>query len=185
MRDLDPSNTFVGPQVPNPGNDLVRLVIAEAPGSEEAEQGQPLVGGCGKEFNKLLRAAGIPRDGLTITNCLSCRPPHNVFPTDRKARSYISKADGEAVVAHCKHAHLDPLLASRPWTRIDLVGDKALRLVAGRMGGITQWRGSPLTLPTGQRAIAILHPRYLMLHPTMQPDAENDLKKSLDERPEP
>jgi uracil-DNA glycosylase family 4 len=179
MQRLFPNNRFVEPQLPNPARDLVRLVIAEAPGEQEAVEGQPLVGGSGRVFNNLLRSAGIPRDGLTITNCLSCRPPDNVFPTDREARSYISKDDAQKSVDHCKRAHLDPLLASRKWTRVDLVGDKALRLVAGRMGGITKWRGAPLTLPGGQRAIAIQHPSYLMRDQTMLPVAANDLSKSL------
>jgi uracil-DNA glycosylase family 4 len=184
MRRLFPKNAFVSPQLPNPVHDLVRLVVAEAPGEQEALEGQPLVGGSGRVFNSLLRSAGIPRDGLTITNCLSCRPPDNVFPTDREARGYINREEGEKAVAHCKRAHLDPLLASRRWNRVDLVGDKSLRIVAGRFGGITKWRGSPLALPTGERALAIMHPSYLMRDQTMLLVAANDLKKSLDEPPE-
>jgi uracil-DNA glycosylase family 4 len=184
MRKLFPHNTFVSPQLPNPARDLSRLMIAEAPGEEEALQGQPLVGGSGRVINSLLRSAGIPRDGLTISNCLSCRPPDNAFPTDKEARRYISKADADEAVAHCKRAHLDPLLQSRNWTRVDVVGDKALRIVAGKSGGITKWRGSPIVLPNGLKALGIMHPSYLMRDQSMLLVTANDLKKSLVEPPE-
>lgn len=147
MAKLFPGNNFVSPQLPNPVRDLVRLVVAEAPGEEEAKAGQPLVGGSGRVFNSLLRSAGIPRDGLTIVNCINCRPPDNLFPTDREARSYISKADGEAAVKQCLKNHVLPMLESRPWKRVDLIGNKALQWIAGKFG-ITKWRGSPLTIDT-------------------------------------
>ena len=86
MRERFPDHHFVPPQEPkNPDQDLVRLVIAEAPGERESEVGEPLRGKAGQFFDKLLEDAGIQRDGLTITNCLSCHPPHNIFPTDSRA----------------------------------------------------------------------------------------------------
>ena len=184
MRELFPSNTFVSPKLPVLGKDLVRLVIAEAPGELESEKGEPLVGGSGKVFDRLCRAAGIDRDGLTLTNCIQCRPPENAFPTDSVARKYISKADGEAAVNQCYKNHLLPLLRSREFTRIDLLGDKPLRIVAGKMGGISNLRGSPLDIPRGlnlapSRGIATFHPSYLMRDQVFLPVAVNDLKKSL------
>jgi uracil-DNA glycosylase len=149
MRQQHPENKFVPPEFPNPAHDLGRLVIAEAPGKKESECGRPLVGKSGKLFDDLLESAGIRRDGLTITNCLSCRPPKNVFPTDSK------------IVQHCKGAHLDPLLHGRKWTRVYLVGDKALQIVTGQMEGITKWRGCPLKLYSGVKAIALFHPSFL------------------------
>lgn len=149
MQRLFPNNTFVSPQLPNPARDLVRLVIAEAPGEQEAIEGQPLVGGSGRVFNSLLRSAGIPRDGLAITNCINCRPPDNVFPTDREARSYISKQDAEKAVKQCIRNHVLPLMKTRNWSRIDLVGAKALWWIGGKFG-ISKWRGSPINIDTDE-----------------------------------
>ena len=184
MARLFPSNNFVSPQLPNPATDLNRLVIAEAPGEDEAIKGTPLVGGSGRVFNSLLRAAGVQRDGLTITNCLSCRPPDNDFPTSREARRYISKADAETAVSHCYRNHLQPLLDGRDWSRVDLVGDKALRIVGQRGGGVSRLRGSPLDIPRGAgrrplRGLAVMHPSYLMRDQSMLLVTANDLKKSL------
>lgn len=188
MRERYPDHHFVPPQEPkNPDHDLVRLVIAEAPGERESEVGEPLRGKAGQFFDKLLEDAGILRDGLTITNCLSCRPPDNIFPTDRRAwsskskRWYISKEDGVKAVRHCKEKHVDPLLRSRKWNRVDLVGGHALRIVALKEG-ISEWRGRPLKLPSGHKAIAILHPSYLMTYKkSMRENTLIDLTKSLEE----
>lgn len=188
MRRLFPNNRFVEPQYPIPGRDLNRLLIGEAPGEDEAEQGKPFVGGSGRVLNNLLRAAGVDRQGLTITNCISCRPPDNVFPTDRDARSYISKDDAEKSVQHCLHNHVQPLLNSRDWKRVDLVGDKALRLVGNKHGGVSRLRGSPLRIDLSNgkslRGLAIQHPSYLMRDQEMLPVAAHDLTKSLVEPPE-
>lgn len=188
MRRLFPDNAFVAPQLPNPAKDLVRLVVAEAPGQEEAEVGQPLVGGAGRVFNRLLKAAGIDRDGLTITNCIQCRPPDNVFPTDPEARKYISKEEANAAITQCSRNHVRPLLSGRDWNRVDLLGDKPLRIVGRQSRGIFSLRGSPLDIERDgkqpSRGLAILHPAYLMRDQVYLPVAANDLRKSLDVPPE-
>lgn len=178
-----PNNTLVTPTI-GTGN---RLVVAEAPGESEAEIGQPLVGASGKIFDALLAKARIPRDSLTIINTINCRPPQNIYPTDADARSYISEEDGEKVVRHCFQAHVEPILKSKKWARIDLLGDKALRLLTGLTEGITKWRGSPVVVPAvGDKpvAIATFHPSYLMRDQVMFPVAVNDLKKSVVPPPE-
>lgn len=179
-----PNSTFVPPKH---GTGL-RLVLAEAPGEQEAAQGIPLVGGSGRWFDGLCRRAGIKRDAITIANCLSCRPPNNVFPTDPDARRYISKKDGQAAVDQCYKNHVLPLLKGRPWTRIDLLGDKALRIVGKLQGGIKRWRGSPIPIPDidpkKPLAVATLHPAYIARDQSMMPVVVNDLKKNIVPPPE-
>jgi uracil-DNA glycosylase family 4 len=149
MRELFPTNTFVSPKMPANGKDLVRLVVGEAPGQDEKEAGQPFVGGSGRVLKKLMDRAGIEWDGLTICNTINCQPPNNDYPTDPNARAYISKEDGRQAVRHCIHAHVVPLIESRAWQRIDLIGAKALEFI-GLKQGISTWRGSPLTIDTDE-----------------------------------
>ena len=60
MREKFPDTHFVAPQEPkSPAHDLVRLVIAEAPGKRESEVGEPLRGKAGQFFDNLLDDAGI------------------------------------------------------------------------------------------------------------------------------
>jgi DNA polymerase I-like protein with 3'-5' exonuclease and polymerase domains len=146
-------------QLPNPANDLNRLVIYLEPSDEEI----PLTGGAGRIFNNLLRSAGIKRDGLTVLGC-------------RGTYSSIHYSD-------LLRDHVLPFINSRAWSRIDLIGEKALKLVGDKRGGIAKWRGSPLDIH-GQRGMATYDPLYLMRDQEMLPVAANDLTKSLIEPPE-
>lgn len=62
----------------NPDADVV--FVGEAPGEQEDRQGLPFVGPAGQLLNRLIEAAGIPRDTVFIANVLKCRPPNNRPP---------------------------------------------------------------------------------------------------------
>jgi len=57
------------------------MIVGEAPGSSEDEQGRPFVGAAGSLLNKTLSTLGIEREDLYITNVVKCRPPGNRTPT--------------------------------------------------------------------------------------------------------
>lgn len=143
---LYPSNTFVQPKL-GTGD---RLVIAEAPGLDETFTGEPLTGGAGTWFNIISGKAGLKRDELTLCNVIQCRPKDNIFPTDPDAATYISPLDGVEAVEHCLKTHVLPLLKSKKWKRIDLLGAKALEWLTGRSGGIFRWRGSIMEIDTDE-----------------------------------
>ena len=123
--------------------------------------------------------------GLTIINCIQCRPRDNKFPTDPMARKYISKSDAEQAIKHCLKHHVDPVLRSCKWNRVDLVGGKPLRIVAGNTGRISRLRGRPLRFNRPDcselKGLAIFHPSYLMRDQAKLHVAANDLAKSLEE----
>jgi hypothetical protein len=56
------------------------LVVGEAPGADEDQQGEPFVGRAGQLLNSMLRAGGFPRETVYIANILKCRPPNNRDP---------------------------------------------------------------------------------------------------------
>lgn len=56
------------------------MLIGEAPGVNEDQQGRPFVGAAGKLLNDLLSCAGLSRDQVFIANTLKCRPPGNRDP---------------------------------------------------------------------------------------------------------
>ncbi|MCX8183326.1 MAG: uracil-DNA glycosylase [Crenarchaeota archaeon] len=59
------------------------MLIGEAPGFNEDKEGRPFVGQAGKFLNeKLLKAAGLERSNVYVTNVVKCRPPGNREPTD-------------------------------------------------------------------------------------------------------
>lgn len=56
------------------------MVIGEAPGWNEDQQGRPFVGAAGKFLEELLGAAGLKRSDVFITNVVKSRPPSNRDP---------------------------------------------------------------------------------------------------------
>ncbi len=177
MRQLYPDNTFVAPEI-NPGK---RIIVAEAPGAEEQAVGKPLVGGAGRVAQQLYSKAGVEWSSVSKINCIQCRPPDNVFPTSREAEAYISKTDAQAAIDQCYRNHVLPVLENRDWCRVDLLGQHALNIVGQKPGSISQWRGSIISIPAGEKsikAVATYHPAYLMRDQSMFPVAVSDIKKS-------
>ena len=180
---LFPNNTLVEPQI-GPAD---ILLVGEAPGEQEALVGKPFSGGAGRWLDSALRNARMNREDLNVINVIQCRPPENIFPDAPEARSYISREDAEAAIAHCLDKHTRKFIADHQWDKIVLLGDKALRYIAGFVGGIFKWRGSPIVVEVeGKRfpAIATLHPAFIARDQNMFPVLVNDLRKSLTPPPE-
>lgn len=62
----------------NPNADI--MIVGEAPGADEDEQGLPFVGRAGQLLTKILEAIELSRDEVYICNILKCRPPNNRKP---------------------------------------------------------------------------------------------------------
>lgn len=74
------------------------MLVGEAPGEEEDQEGEPFVGRSGKLLNKILAAIGKNRlKGVYITNVLKCSPPNNRDPLSSevdKCEPYLLKQVG-------------------------------------------------------------------------------------------
>lgn len=152
-----------------------RLVVSDRPAEEDAIKGAPLSGGAGRVFDSLAKKAGIDRAELTIIHTTNC--------WDAKA-GYL---DYQAGTAHCFKAHVEPVLRSRDWERIDLLGEEALEALTGEYG-ISKWRGSPMQVPLldpeKYLALPTLHPVKLMKEQALWPVVAGDLRKSIQPPPE-
>jgi DNA polymerase len=69
----------------NPNADV--MVVGEAPGADEDEQGLPFVGRAGQLLTKILESVQLQRDEVYICNILKCRPPNNRKPTAEETDS--------------------------------------------------------------------------------------------------
>lgn len=70
-----------------PGNGNTRdkiMMIGEAPGKNEDQNGVPFIGSAGKILDKALSEGGLDRSDVYITNVVKCRPPDNRVPTDKE-----------------------------------------------------------------------------------------------------
>lgn len=62
----------------NPHSKL--MIIGEAPGYHEDQQGLPFVGAAGQLLDRMLASIGLDQEQIYITNILKCRPPNNRDP---------------------------------------------------------------------------------------------------------
>jgi DNA polymerase len=86
--------------VPGAGNPNATIVlIGEAPGFHEDQEGLPFVGASGKLLNKLLLSIGLDRSEVYIANILKHRPPDNrdPLPTEILACTTYLKAQLEII----------------------------------------------------------------------------------------
>ncbi|MHB9031786.1 MAG: uracil-DNA glycosylase family protein [Anaerolineae bacterium] len=67
--------------VPGEGPDNAKIMlIGEAPGYHEDQQGRPFVGAAGQFLESLLTRIGLSRRDVFICNVIKCRPPENRDP---------------------------------------------------------------------------------------------------------
>jgi len=87
--------------VPGEGPDDAELmVVGEAPGRFEDEQGRPFVGRAGQLLDELLAEAGLARGDVFITNVVKARPPGNRDPTKAEVAHWMPVLEAQlALVA--------------------------------------------------------------------------------------
>ncbi len=137
------------------------MVIGEAPGADEDEQGLPFVGRAGQLLTKILESVELQRDDVYICNILKCRPPNNRKPL-------ASETD-----------QCEPYL----WKQIELIKPKfilALGLTAANTllknkESMTQLRGR-IHDYQGIRTIVTYHPAALLRNPDWKKHTWEDVK---------
>lgn len=148
-------------------DDAEVLLIGEAPGKDEDEQGKPFIGRSGKLLDRMLAQIGLDRrSNLLISNTIFWRPPGNRDPTQ-----------GEIVACLPFVERLIEL--ARPKLLI-LTGKAAAQTVLRREEAVTRMRGRKLSytregLAAPVNTIVMLHPAYLLRQPQQKRLAWADL----------
>jgi uracil-DNA glycosylase family 4 len=148
------------------------MIVGEAPGADEDRVGLPFVGRSGQLLDRMLAAIGLSRkDDVYIANVVPWRPPGNRTPTPQEAAICLP-----FIQRQIQLADPDILLCLGAPSAQALLGFK----------GITGSRGKWVEYDTGTRrirAIASLHPAYLLRQPVQKRFAWRDmraLKAALD-----
>jgi uracil-DNA glycosylase family 4 len=139
------------------------MVIGEAPGQDEDEQGEPFVGRAGQLLNSMLKALGHPRERVFIANILKCRPPNNRNPNPNE-------------VASCMPYLQQQIDLIQPRMILAVGGIAAQNLLAtdvsvGRLRGLVHRFGTAAT-----PLIVTYHPAYLLRSPGEKRKVWTDLK---------
>lgn len=147
------------------GNPNARvMLVGEAPGREEDLAGVPFVGRSGLLLNRMLAAIGLSRQDVYIANVVPWRPPGNRTPTPQEA-------------AVCKPFISRQIALVDPDVLVCLGGPASQTLLGGR-DGILRMRGKWFPYHSGRdiRALATLHPAYLLRQPAQKKLAWRDLR---------
>lgn len=137
------------------GNVHARLVfVGEAPGYDEERLQEPFVGPAGKKLNEILRAMGLSREQVYITNICKFRPSMG----DRQGTSNRPPSPQE--IAACLPIVQAELRAIHPVCVVCL-GATAARGLLGKEGGVGSLRGQWWE-HTGIPTRVTYHPSYLL-----------------------
>ena len=142
------------------------MIIGEAPGADEDRQGEPFVGRAGQLLTEMLRAAGMQRQDVFITNILKCRPPQNRDPRPEE-------------VASC-HAFLQRQVALVQPSLILAVGRIAAHNLLETDTPVGRLRGRIHHYGEGRIPLVVTyHPAYLLRSPLEKRKAWEDLRLAL------
>jgi len=129
----------------DPDADL--MLVGEAPGYHEDQQGEPFVGAAGKLLDRLLADIGFRRSQVYIANVLKCRPPNNRDPLQ-------SEIDACSEYLRRQLTLIDPKV-------VLTLGNFATRLLLKRDVGISRLRGQ--VYPWWNRyLVPTLHPAAVL-----------------------
>lgn len=157
------------------------LIVAEAPGKREDEQGTQLIGEAGQLLRRILRDNDIDLDrDCRKTNSVGCRPEGNRTPTSKE-------------IVACRSRVWEEIRSFQP-KLILLLGSSAVESFLGHrwrkeLGGITKWRGFPIPdRETQCWVVATYHPSFLLRsegNPTVETVFRQDIELATQYLDEP
>lgn len=132
------------------------VLIGEAPGFYEDQEGKPFVGRSGQLLDKIFESVGLSRQNdIYICNTIKCRPPKNRNPLPEEKDACREYLDAQLNILKPKIILLCGAVAVQ-----SLLPDLKL--------GITKIRGQWFDGPFGAKMMPIFHPSYLLRNPSKE-----------------
>ena len=145
------------------------MLIGEAPGANEDEEGLPFVGRAGALLDKMLAAIDLDRKKVYISNIINYRPPDNRRPTNEEIKRYLP-----FITKHIEIINPKILV---------LLGSTAMNALIGSQVVISKMRGKWIEKKFGNCKTSVIitfHPAFLMRQPAQKKMAWVDLKMIRD-----
>jgi DNA polymerase len=147
------------------------MLVGEAPGSNEDQEGLPFVGRAGALLDKMLASINLNRKNVYISNIINYRPPENRRPTDEEVNRYMPFIK--------KHIEIiNPKI-------LVLLGSTAMNALIGNDIVISKARGKWIDKEFGSCKTSVIitfHPAFLMRQPAQKKMAWIDLKMIRDKK---
>ncbi|MBV8105574.1 MAG: uracil-DNA glycosylase [Hyphomicrobiales bacterium] len=142
------------------------MFVGEAPGGDEDRIGRPFVGRAGQLLDRMLKSIGLDRSQVYIANVVPWRPPGNRTPTLQETQACLPFIKRQIELA-------SPEI-------LVCLGASAAQTLLGVREGITRARGTWFAYRCDDgrtlRALAMLHPAYLLRQPGQKRQAWADLR---------
>ena len=141
------------------------MLIGEAPGANEDDEGLPFVGRAGMLLDKMLAAINLDRKKVYISNIINYRPPKNRRPTDEEIKRYLP-----FITKHIEIINPKILI---------LLGSTAMNALIGNDVVISKMRGKWIEKEFGNCKTSVIitfHPAFLMRQPAQKKMSWIDLK---------
>ena len=140
------------------------MLIGEAPGESEDQQGLPFVGKAGLLLTEMIRAMGMERDAVFIGNILKCRPPNNRDPKVEEAQACRGYLQRQIALIQPKLILAVGRIAAQQLLQTD-APLSALRGVVHQLDSIP--------------VIVVYHPAYLLRSPLEKRKAWGDIQIAI------
>ncbi|MDX1607977.1 MAG: uracil-DNA glycosylase [Candidatus Spechtbacterales bacterium] len=148
------------------------MLIGEAPGKNEAEQGRPFCGASGRVLDNMLHGAGLDREEVYITALVKDRPPNNRDPKAGEIELYAPLLDRQINVIKPRMLILLGRFASQYIMNKFKLGDKFISM--------SKTHGKVFEADTEYGKIEIMpvyHPAAALYSTKGRKAVENDFKK--------
>ena len=147
------------------------MLVGEAPGANEDQEGLPFVGRAGQLLDKMLSAIDLDRKKVYISNIINYRPPENRRPTEDEIKRYLP-----FILRHIEIIKPKILV---------LLGSTAMNALIGKEIVISKMRGKWIEKQFGTCKTSVIitfHPSFLMRQPAQKKMAWIDLKMIRDKK---
>ena len=131
------------------------MLVGEQPGDKEDLAGKPFVGPAGRELDKGLEAAGIPRDEAYVTNVVK----H--FKFEERGRRRIHQTPKRFEIDACRPWLEEELRVVGPDALV-LLGATAAKALMGSSFRLTRHRGELLDSDFASIVTATIHPSSIL-----------------------
>ena len=133
------------------------MILGEAPSTEESSAGKPFVGPSGRELDRLLKDAGVPRHEAWITNVCKYQVPPNM---GAKKSSFYARAKSVGIDMDQELVNLQTEINDIRPNAILALGGTALWALSGKTK-ISKHRGS-IMRGMGHKFVPTYHPAHLL-----------------------
>ena len=140
------------------------MLVGEAPGQQEDEQGLPFVGSAGLLLTEMLRAIGLTREEVFMTNVLKCNPPDNRDPHVNEVESCYTYLQRQQQLIKPKIIVALGRIAAQTLLKTD-------EPLSGLRGKVHTFNDTPV--------VVIYHPAYLLRFLPQKREAWLDLKYAI------